>query len=199
MRRRPLGSQGHGAIRAAETILPGAGRRTAQMTRSASPTRVANISPSPGRRSVWTSSSTTAVLHVMQAVLNAPVVAEQPEQFLRSPLPGTSRLVSRYQRSRLTSPDGYVHALLLHHRSPASPREIPTHPGCSRPVRHRSRCAVSRSRPLFPQGLRLRLPRFLPGKTVGQRRQHRRLIPFDPHQVVSSVADYGLAQVPRSA
>ena len=31
----------------------------------------------------------TAVLHVMQAVLNAPVVAEQPEQFLRLALPGT--------------------------------------------------------------------------------------------------------------
>ena len=31
----------------------------------------------------------TAVLHVMQAVLNAPVVAKQPEQFPWSPLPGT--------------------------------------------------------------------------------------------------------------
>ena len=147
-------------------------------------TRVANISPSPGRRSVWTSFP-TAVLHVMQAVL-APVVAEQPEQFLRSPLPGTQagqRSPPRWLCPRSPSPPS----------PPASPREIPTHPGCSRPY-GRSRCAVSRSRPLFPQGLRLRLPRFLPGKTVGQRRQHRRLIPFDPHQVVSSVADYGLAR-----
>ena len=65
-----------------ETILPGAGRsdgvdqggeylaqpRTAQ--------RVDVLIP-------------TAVLHVMQAVLNAPVVAEQPEQFPWFPLPGT--------------------------------------------------------------------------------------------------------------
>ena len=78
-------------------------------------TRVANISPSPGRRSVWTSFIPTAVLHVMQAVLNAPVVAEQPEQFLRLALPGTQ---AGQQIPTLPAhlPGGYVHALLLHHR-----------------------------------------------------------------------------------
>ena len=134
----------------------------------------------------------TAVLHVMQAVLNAPVVAEQPEQFPWSRTagnPGWSADTNapgsppRWLGPRSPSPPS----------PPASPREIPTHPGCSRPAGHRSRCAVSRSRPLFFQGLRLRLPRSLPGKPVGQCRQHRRLIPFDPHQVVPSVADYGLA------
>ena len=45
----------------------------------------------------------TAVLHVMQAVLNAPVVAEHLQQFLW-PHCWELRLVSRYQRSRLTSP-----------------------------------------------------------------------------------------------
>ena len=57
----------------------------------------------------------TAVLHVMQAVLNAPVVAEQPEQFPWSPLPGTQ---AGQQIPTLPAhlPGGYVHALLLHHR-----------------------------------------------------------------------------------
>ena len=57
----------------------------------------------------------TAVLHVMQAVLNAPVVAEQPEQFLRLALPGTQ---AGQQIPTLPAhlPGGYVHALLLHHR-----------------------------------------------------------------------------------
>ena len=43
----------------------------------------------------------------------------------------------------------------LYPRSPsppshsAAPREIPTHPGCSRPAGHRSKSAVSQSPPLF--------------------------------------------------
>ena len=60
------------------------------------------------------------------------------------------------------------------------------------PAGHRSRSAASRSHPLFFQGLRLWLPQFLWGKPVGQRRQHRRLISLDPHQIVPSVVDYGL-------
>ena len=125
-----------------ETILPGA--------RAFSPvlTRVANISPSPGRRSVWTSSSQLRSLHVMQAVLNAPVVAEQPEQFLRPALPGTQ--AGQQIPTLPAHPPRWLGPPSPSPPSPpASPREIPTHPGCSRPVRHRSGCAVSRSRPLF--------------------------------------------------
>ena len=57
----------------------------------------------------------TAVLHVVQAVLNAPVVAEPSKQFLWSAPPGTQ---AGQQIPALPAhlPGGYVHRLLLHHR-----------------------------------------------------------------------------------
>ena len=73
---------------------------------------------------------------------------------------------------------------------PASPREIPTHPGYTQPAHHQSRCAVSRSLPLFFDSLRLRLSQFLQGKPVGHCLQYLGLVPLDTHQVVPSVADY---------
>ena len=78
-------------------------------------TRVANTSPSPGRRRVWTSSSQLRSFHVVQAVLNATVVAEPSKQFLWSAPPGTQ---AGQQIPALPAhlPGGYVHRLLLHHR-----------------------------------------------------------------------------------
>ena len=57
----------------------------------------------------------TAVLHVVQAVLNAPVVAEPSKQFLWSAPPGTQ---AGQQIPALPAhlPGAYVHRLLLHHR-----------------------------------------------------------------------------------
>ena len=61
-----------------------------------------------------------AVLHVMQAVLNAPVVAEHLKQFLRPALPGT-QAGQQIPAPPAHLPGGYVHALLLHHRPLPSP------------------------------------------------------------------------------
>ena len=79
-------------------------------------TRLAYISPRPGRRSVWTSSSPTAVLNVMQAVLNAPVVADHLKEFLGCAAPGTQ---AGQQIPALPAhlPGGYVHPLLLQHHT----------------------------------------------------------------------------------
>ena len=57
----------------------------------------------------------TAVLHVVQAVRGAPVVAEPSKQFLWAAPPGTQ---AGQQIPALPAhlPGGYVHRLLLHHR-----------------------------------------------------------------------------------
>ena len=88
-------------------------------------TRVAYTSPSPGRRSVWTSSSQLRspgqALHLVQAVLNAPVVAEPLKQFLWSAPPGAQ---AGQQILELPAhlPGGYIHFLLLHHCPLPRPR-----------------------------------------------------------------------------
>ena len=123
-------------------------------------TRVANISPSPGQRSVYrTGLIPTAVLHVMQAVSQRSSGSRNisPEQFLR--LTSTAEWNPGWWSADKRTLPAHLPGTRLCRPSPsppsppASPREIPTHPGCSRPVRHRSRCAVSRSRPLFFQVL----------------------------------------------
>ena len=75
---------------------------------------------------------------------------------------------------------------------------IPTLPGYNQPVQRQPKSAASRLHPLFPPGLRLRLPQFLFGKSIRQGGQRHRLVPFNPHRIIPSVADYGLAQVPLS-
>ena len=75
-----LGSQGHGypgrkPSFQAQGVQPGVDQGGEYLAQPRTAQRVDVLIP-------------TAVLHVMQAVLNAPVVAEQPEQFLWSPLPG---------------------------------------------------------------------------------------------------------------
>ena len=102
-----LGSQGHGhpgwkPSFQAQDVQPGVDQGGEYLAQPRTAQRVDVLIP-------------TAVLHVMQAVLNAPVVAEQPEQFLRLALPGTQ---AGQQIPTLPAhlPGGYVHALLLHHR-----------------------------------------------------------------------------------
>ena len=64
----------------------------------------------------------TAVLHVMQAVLNTPVLAEHSKQFLWSAPLGTQ---AGQQIPALPAhlPSGYIHPLLLHHRPLPCPRK----------------------------------------------------------------------------
>ena len=47
------------------------------------------LARNPGRRSMWMSSSRLRSFTLVEAVLNAPVIAEQPEQLLRAAMPGT--------------------------------------------------------------------------------------------------------------
>ena len=69
----------------------------------------------------------TAVLHVMQAVLNTPVLAEQFKQFLWSAAPGT-QAGQQVPALPANLPSGYIHPLLLHHGPlprPGEPQFIP--------------------------------------------------------------------------
>ena len=130
----------------------------------------------------------TAILHMIQAVFNPPVAAEHsPSNCFGLALAGNSRLVSRYQCSRLTSPVA-ISTVSFSTIAPL-PRagESPTPPGHSRPVSHQSRFAVfCRLRPaFFLQGLSLQAPpASSPANPSGQCRQHLGLVPLDPHQVV---------------
>ena len=145
-------------------------------------TRVAYISPSPGRRKVWTSSSQLRsftccrLFSTLQWLRNTPSSSFGPHWPELRLLSNTSAPGSPPRWTGLRSPSPPSH--------PASPRGIPTPPGYSRPVLQHSRSVFSRSSRLFFQGLSLRLSRFLTGKPAGQCRQHLRLVPLDSHQVV---------------
>ena len=91
----------------AETILPNAWHPVRRWPR-------ANASPSPERRSVYTSSSQLRPSSHEGGVLNAPVVAEQPEQLV-GPHFRDLRLVSKYHRSLLTHPVAIFTVSLLRH------------------------------------------------------------------------------------
>ena len=63
-----------------------------------------------------------AVLHVMSAVLNAPVVAEEPEQLLGAALARTQAGQQIPARAPHL-PSGYIHRLLLYHGPLPRPRK----------------------------------------------------------------------------
>ena len=135
-------------------------------------TGMANISPSPGRRSVWTSSSQ---LRCDAGFLNAPVVAEQPEQVPLVPTAGEPRLVA--QRSRLTSPMSTLSCSNRPLPRPGKSQLIPDVVGQQgigpdAPSLDHARF-FPESPPAAPQ---------VPPRQTRRCRQHR-LIPFDPHQV----------------
>ena len=115
----------------------------------------------------------------------------------RGPACPERRLVSRSRRSRLTSPVAISTLTFSTITPPASPPEIPTPPGYSRPIRHQSKSGAFRSPPLlFPRSPPAAFPTpsavnpsTRAASTVGW-------FPLIPHQIVPTVADYGLAQVP---
>ena len=101
-----FGSQGHGHPGGkpsfqAQGVQPGVDQGGEYFPQPRTPQRVDVLIP-------------TAVFHVMQAVLNAPVVAEHSKQFLRSAPPGTQ---AGQQIPALPAhlPGGYIHGPLLHH------------------------------------------------------------------------------------
>ena len=85
-------------------------------------TRVANTSPNPRTPQRVDILIPTAVLHVMQAVLNTPVLAEHSKRFLWSAPLGTQ---AGQQVPALPAhlPSGYIHPLLLHHGPLPRPRK----------------------------------------------------------------------------
>ena len=102
------------------TIRPGAGRSA----RCSPGWRIPRPTPTPQRVDVLIP---TAVLHVMQAVLNTPVLAEQFKQFLWSAAPGT-QAGQQVPALPANLPSGYIHPLLLHHGPlprPGEPQFIP--------------------------------------------------------------------------
>ena len=118
-------------------------------------TRVAYTSPSPGRRRVWTSSSQLRPPGVPGAGSSRGAGCSQ-----RSSAGGTLEAVPLVRTAGNSGWSADTNApgtpprwLCPPPPSPPSPpaslRESPTHPGYSRPVPHRSRCAASRSHPLF--------------------------------------------------
>ena len=118
-------------------------------------TRVAYTSPSPGRRRVWTPSSQLRSPGVPGAGSSRDAGCSG-----RSSGCGTLEAVplactdGNSGWSADTSAPGPPPRWLCPPppsppSPPAAPREIPTHPGCSRPAGHRSKSAVSQSPPLF--------------------------------------------------
>ena len=114
-----FGSQGHGhpggepSVQA-QGVQPGVHQGGEYLAQPRTPQRVDVLIP-------------TAVLHVMQAVLNTPVLAEQFKQFLWSTAPGT-QAGQQVPALPANLPSGYIHPLLLHHGPlphPGKPQFIP--------------------------------------------------------------------------
>ena len=145
-------------------------------------TRVAYTLPNPGRRSVWAPHPNCGP--------SRGAGCSQPSSGCGTleAVPLVRTAGNSGWSADTSAPGSPPRCLCPPPPSPPSPlaslRESPTHPGCSRPAPHRSRCAASRSHPLFSHGLSLRLSRFLTGKPAGQCRQHLRLVSLDSHQVV---------------
>ena len=118
-------------------------------------TKVANTSPSPGRRSVWTSSSQLRSPGVPGAGSSRGAGCSQPSSGggTLEAVPLVRTAGNSGWSADASAPGSPPRWLCPPPPSPPSPpaslRESPTHPGYSRPVPHRSRCAASRSHPLF--------------------------------------------------
>ena len=113
----------------------------------------------------------TAVLHVLQAVLNPPVAAEHLKQFLWPALAGT-QAAQQIPALPAHLPGGRVYGLLLHHRPLPRPGESQLIPDIA------AQCCIT------PDPSSLGHPRFFPGSQPAPlplpHRQTRRSMPPAP-------------------